>query len=60
MQIEERGRANGGNIQSRPLPDLPEKEMVPPLPKLQMRFPFEMEIIRRIVVLKTLFKDQRK
>ena len=48
VHTEERARANGigtnggtnpgtPSIQSRPLPDLPEKETVPPLPKLQMR-----------------------
>ena len=44
VHTEERARANGigtnpgtPSIQSRPLPDLPEKEAVPPLPKLQMR-----------------------
>ena len=37
---EERLRNGGGlpGIQSRPLPDLPEKEVVQPLPKLQMRW----------------------
>ena len=48
VHTEERARVNGigtnggtnpgtPSIQSRPLPDLPEKEIVPPLPKLQMR-----------------------
>ena len=48
VHTEERARVNGigtnggtnpgtPSIQSRPLPDLPEKEAVPPLPKLQMR-----------------------
>ena len=48
VHTEERARAKGigtnagtnpgtPSIQNRPLPDLPEKETVPPLPKLQMR-----------------------